>query len=98
MNRAASLDELLDTFAKDQQFCDALAEKHPAQIAQFLIYIRWAQLYFSDIQDELHEIASKHFPQSDLDEARFWSLAVTGGVRKDICLVPYLVFRGLLLE
>lgn len=98
MSRAISLDALLDTFTKDQQFCDALAKAYPVEIARFLIYVRWAQLHFSDIQDELHEIAKQHFPQPHLDEAQFWSLALTGGIRKDISLVPYLVLRGLLME
>jgi hypothetical protein len=98
MNRAKSLNALLDTFTKDEEFCDAVATKYPFEIVRFLVYTRWAQLYFSDIQDELHEMAMKHFPEPHLEQARFWSLAVTGGIRKDVALVPYLVFRGLLLE
>jgi hypothetical protein len=67
-------------------------------MARLMVYVRRAQLYFSSVQDELNEMASQHFPQSNLEQARFWTLSLTEGVRKDIGLVPYLILRGLIIE
>jgi len=98
MNGSEGLDALTNTFSSDRSFCDALATS-PAAVpfAKLLIYARWAHKYFNAIQEELCQMVDTHFPASR-DEAKFWTAALTGGVIKDVCLVPYLVARGLAME
>jgi hypothetical protein len=97
-NRTAALDQYTHTFTADQDFCEALAATQPWEVGRLLVYQRWAQLYLLEIQAELAAMTDSHFPSSCSGVARFWTLSLTGGVAKDLGLVPYLVVRGLISE
>ncbi len=88
----------LATFARDREFCDALVSTQASGIARLLVYVSWCHQYFSAIQEELVTMAKMHFPSAHVDDATGWTLTVTGGVYADICLVPYLVARGVIRE
>ena len=98
LTKTETLDRWLGTFTKDLEFCESLAISHASAVGRLLVYVRWAQLYFSPIQEELYGMAAKHFPSEQSKTAGIWTLALTGGVTRDIRLVPYLVVRGLISE
>lgn len=43
-------------------------------------------------------IAEKRFPESGRENGKAYTAFLTGGVLKDICLIPYLVVRGVFSE
>jgi hypothetical protein len=96
--RAETLDRWLATFTKDVEFCETLAISHAAEVGRLFVYVRWLQLYFAPIQEELCGMTSKHFPSEHAKTAEHWTLALTGSIARDINLVPYLVIRGLISE
>lgn len=98
MMRLNNLDQLIGTFTRDREFCEALAMFHPAEIARLLVYANWTHAYIAPIQEDLHVIASRHFPQQHAREATLWTLTLTAGVARDLLLVPYFVLHGVASE
>src|SRR5574341_1385116 len=96
--KAEGLDRLTDTFTRDQEFCEALAATQPLNVGRLFVYLRWAQNFMPPIQEELCAIVERHFAPKHAHAAEFWTLALTGGIFKDLALVPYFVVRGLLWE
>ena len=94
-----ALDELTATFVSDRKYCDALlSSPHSMLVGRILIYYKWARLYLPHIQDGLIEIARKRFPERHANDAEAWTALLVGGMLKDICLVPYLILRGVFSE
>ena len=96
--RAKGLDKLSHTFTRDQEFCDALAARCPERVGRLFVYLRWAHNYMPSIQEELHGMVGRHFAADHRQDAGFWTHSLTGGVFKDLGLVPYLVVRGLIWD
>ena len=67
-------------------------------VAKILFYYKWARHYVPHIQTGLVSIAEKHFPESGRENRKAYTAFLTGGVLKDICLIPYLVVRGVFSE
>ena len=95
---AASLDALSSTFTRDREFCEALAKAQPASTARVLVYCRWAQMYMPAIQEEMHRLVDRHFLPANWQDAKFWTLSLTGGINRDLGYIPYLALRGLIWE
>ena len=94
-----ALDDLTKTFARDRDYCDALmSSSNRDSVAKILVYYKWARHYLPHIQTGLVSIAEKRFPESCRENAKAWTAFLTGGVLKDICLIPYLVLRGVFSE
>lgn len=93
--RAEGLDALSHTFSKDLEFCEGLALAQPQNVARIFVYLRWAHNYLNPIQEELASLTAKHFPSSCATDAKLWTLTLTGGIYRDLGLVPYLAVRGL---
>jgi hypothetical protein len=88
------LDRLTGTFSADRLFCDALAETHGDSLARLLVYRRWAAAFATSIQEDLHGAVRFHFPELTIEDAGFWTIALTASIHRDISLVPYLALRG----
>ena len=95
---AAGLDRLSNTFTKDREFCDALAKTQPSTAARLFIYLRWAHMYMTAIQEELHSMVQRHFAAEHTHDAAFWTMMLTASIFKDLGLVPYLVVRGIIWD
>jgi hypothetical protein len=96
--RAEGLDRLSQTFMRDKQFCEILATTHSWSVGRMFVYLRWAQNYIPCIQEELQAMVVRHFPTTHTQDASFWTLSLTGGIFKDLGLIPYLVIRGLIWD
>ena len=94
-----ALDELTATFVSDRKHCDALlSSPHSMLVGRISIYYKWARLYLPHIQEGLIEIATKRFPERHANDAEAWTALLVGGMLKDVCLVPYLILRGVFSE
>jgi hypothetical protein len=99
MDGSEGLDRFTNTFTIDRSFCDALALAPAARhVAKLVVYARWAHKYINPIQEDLSEMAKQHFSPTLCEKASFWTIALVGGVLKDVCLVPYLTVHGLVLD
>lgn len=96
--RAEGLDRLSHTFTSDRECCDALAATHPGSLGRLLVYLRWARNYMPPIQQELHALTAQHFAAEHRRDAGFWTLCLTGGISRDLGLIPYLAVRGLIWD
>jgi hypothetical protein len=93
------LEELTGTFSSDLAFCDHLFSSENAEdAAKLLVFYKWGRFFLPHFQQGLLTMAPKHFDPSDFKTAEFWTAALTGGILKDIGLIPYLVVRGVLSE
>lgn len=95
---ASGLDALSGTFTKDREFCKALAKVQPTNTARILVFRRWASSYLPEIQDGLLDMADRHFIAAHSERAAFWTASLTGGLIRDLGLIPYLAVRGLVWE
>ena len=50
------------------------------------------------IQSEMHNLIDLHFQEAHRRDAKLWTLSLTGGVIRDLGLIPYFVLRGLIWE
>jgi len=99
MNPSARVEFLTKTFSADQNFCDyVLASEAKRQIAEMLVYQRWAATYMNDFQEALSDNVAQRFGQLHRERAQFWTLTLMGGVWRDINLACYLSLRGLVGE
>lgn len=94
-----ALDDLTKTFTRDREYCDALmTSSNRDSVAKILVYYKWARHYVPHIQTGLLSIAEKRFSESSRETAKAYTAFLVGGVLKDICLIPYLVLRGVFSE
>ena len=98
MSGSDGVDAVTRTFLRDREFCDALAASHARHVGRLLVYAKWVHNYMTPIQEELHHMAARHFPAQYVKDAGFWTLTNTGGIGRDLLLVPYLVLRGVISE
>jgi hypothetical protein len=99
MTPSLRLDELTGTFSADRSYCDHLFSSPTAEnAARIFIYHKWARLFLPHFQVGLLAIAPKRFASNEVKSAEFWTATLTGGIMEDICLIAYLVMRGMLPE
>jgi hypothetical protein len=99
VNASERLESLSRTFSADRQFCDELFRSEAARpAARILVYCHWARTYIPACQDALWNVVPTRFEGEHVEQARFWTLMLLGGVLKDIGLISYLAVRGLMWE
>jgi len=95
---ASGLDALSDTFSSDMEFCEGLAKAQPNNTARILVLHRWALRYLPAIQNGFIEMVENHFSSAHSKNAGIWTASLTGGLTRDVGLVPYFALRGLVWE
>ena len=99
MDSAEAIDRVTRTFAMDREFCNYLLSSEAASVAgRMLVYCHWAREYLPTIQNGLWNAADTRFAENSRKQAKFWTIALLGGVLKDLNLVPYLGLRGVVVE
>jgi len=89
------IDNLTNTFSMDRKYCTELLNSEAFHdVAKIIIYYKWAVNYLPHIQNGLVEIAKKHFELKFQEDTSFYTLVLSGSILKDLCLIPYLVIRG----
>lgn len=90
------LNALTKTFDCDCAYCDELLLSiHAETVAELLVYHLWMTNAGSLCQKALSEKATNHFSHKQTELGRFYTLLLSEGMKRDMCLVPYLVIRGL---
>jgi hypothetical protein len=98
MTKAQTFDAVVKTFTRDQEFCEELATRFPRDAGRLLICAHWVHQYLNPIQDDLSALCRDHFPEPARQTAAYWTLTLTGGIGRDVLLIPYLVVRGAVSE
>lgn len=99
MDFAENINKLTNTFSADKNYCHfLLSSSHKVTVAETLVYYKWIRNYFPHFQANLLRMIPKHFPFEYCSKAEFWTATLTGGILKDICLVPYFLLRGVVSE
>lgn len=97
MNLSDGVDRITRTFTADREYCDQLLQSsHAPEVAKLFVYSKWVHTYFNQFQEALCHMVDQHFQLPELHKnVTVWTLSLTAGIFKDICLIPYLVIRGL---
>ena len=102
MTVADRLDELTHTFEKDRAYCESLfASQNAEAAAELLVSHQWANSAFVICQKLLCGQAASHFGQDGHDKGErgaLWALVLSESMHRDMRLVAYLAFRGLVWE